>query len=227
MAIKVISSMATRQLLIELVQAYKRFRTDRVLLESVGGVDAVKRIQKGEYFDVIILASDTFDQLIASGHVVPGSKVDFVSSTIAVAIREGTPQPDISTEEKLKEAMMAARSIGVSTGPSGTALLRIFEGWGLAGKMKERIIQPAPGTPVGALVAAGKVELGFQQLSELIHQQGITILGDLPPALQIVTTFSGALGAGGMHRQEAIEFLQYLCSADTIPEKFRQGMLPA
>ena len=91
-------------------------------IESVGGVDAAKRVQAGEAFDVVVLAADAIDKLVAAGRVVAGSKVDLVHSGVAVAVRAGAPRPDIGSEEALRHAVLAARSIGYSTGPSGVAL---------------------------------------------------------------------------------------------------------
>ena len=88
----------------------------------------------------------------------------------------------------------------MSTGPSGVALAKLFERWGIADQIAPRMVQAPPGVPVGSLVAKGEVALGFQQLSELLHVQGIQIVGPLPPAIQIITTFSAGVG---LHSQQA------------------------
>ena len=225
--IKGISSMATRQVLAELVDGFQQRSVCRVAIESVGGVDAAKRVQAGEAFDVVVLASDAIDKLVASGHIQAGSKVDLVRSGVAVAVRAGAPAPDISTEDAVRAAVMAARTISYSTGPSGVALARLFERWGIADDVKSRIVQAPPGVPVGTLVARGEVELGFQQLSELLNLEGITVLGSLPPAIQVITTFSAGVGAG-THQAEAVRaMLDYMNSPDAVAAKLGQGMDPA
>lgn len=225
--IKGISSMATRLVLAELADAYQQRSGCRVAIESVGGVDAAKRVQAGEAFDVVILASDVIDKLVASGHVLAGSKADLVRSGVAVAVRAGAPRPDISSEEAVRAAVLAARSISYSTGPSGVALARLFERWGIAQEIRPRIVTPPPGIPVGRLVAQGEVELGFQQLSELMHLEGITVLGPLPPAIQIITTFSAGVCAGSRQGDAVRAMLAYMVSPAALEAKRRQGMDPA
>ncbi|MBI3532184.1 MAG: substrate-binding domain-containing protein [Burkholderiales bacterium] len=225
--IKGISSMATRLVLAELVDAFQRRSGTRVAIESVGGVDAAKRVQAGEAFDVVILASDAIDKLIASGHVQPDSKVDLVRSGVAVAVRAGAPKPDISSEDAVRAAVLAARNISYSTGPSGVALAKLFERWGIAEQIKDRIVTPPPGIPVGSLVAKGEVELGFQQLSELINLEGITVLGPLPPAIQIITTFSAGVCAGSQQAAAVHAMLADMNTPEAAAAKLRQGMEPA
>ncbi|MDB5930490.1 MAG: transporter substrate-binding protein [Polaromonas sp.] len=219
--------MATRQVLTELVEAFERRSDCRVLLESVGGVDAARRVQAGEAFDVVFLASDAIDKLVAAGCVQAGSKVDLVRSGVAVAGRAGARQPDISTEEAVRQAVLAARSISYSTGPSGVALARLFERWGIAGEIQARTVQAPAGVPVGSLVARGEVELGFQQFSELINLDGIAVLGPLPPAIQITTTFSAGVCSGTRHAAAVRAMLDDMNSPEAIAAKRRQGMEPA
>ncbi len=225
--IKGLSSMATRQVLAELVAAYMQRSAGTVAIESVGGVDAARRVQAGEAFDVVVLASDAIDKLIAAGHILAGSKVDLVHSGVAVAVRAGSPAPDIGSEEAVKRAVSGARSISYSTGPSGVALARLFERWGLADEIRDRIVQAPPGVPVGTLVARGDVELGFQQLSELLNLEGITIVGPLPPAIQITTTFSAAIAATTAHAEAVRDMLAFMASPEADAAKRRQGMEPA
>ncbi|MDD5332622.1 MAG: substrate-binding domain-containing protein [Rhodoferax sp.] len=225
--IKGISSMATRLVLAELVAAFQQRWGRRVAIESVGGVDAARRVQAGEAFDVVILASDAIDKLIASGHLLADSKVDLVRSGVAVAVCAGALKPDISTEDAVRSAVLAARSISYSSGPSGVSLARLFERWGIAEDIQGRIVTPPPGIPVGTLVASGEVELGFQQLSELMHLEGITLLGPLPPAIQIVTTFSAGLCSGSQHGEAVRALLDSMNSPEAAAAKRRQGMEPA
>lgn len=226
--------MATRLLLAELAGAYERVADVRVRIESVGGVDAAKRVAAGEALDVVFLASDAIDKLIAAGHALAGSRVDLVHSGVAVAVKATSSfaaQPDVSSEAAVRQAVLAASSISYSTGPSGVALAKLFERWGIAEEIKGRIVTPPPGIPVGSLVAKGAenggVALGFQQLSELIHVPGIQILGPLPDAIQITTTFSGAVCAMSRQPQAVRDLLRYMAAPEAAEAKRKQGMDPA
>lgn len=225
-ALRAISSMATRGVLADLVQTWHEQGGQAVEVESVGGVDAARRVQSGEALDVVLLASDAIDMLMAGGHAVAGSKVDWVRSSTAVAVPPGAPLPDIATEAALQAAVLAAPGIGYSTGPSGTALLRLFERWGITAQVQCRLVQARPGVPVGQLVARGEVALGFQQLSELLHVPGITVVGGLPPAVAIDTVFSGAVVAGSRDADAVRRFLAFLAGPQAAQAKRRHGMQP-
>ena len=222
-----ISSMATKAILADLAKAYHAQSGVRVHIESVGGVDAAKRVQAGEGFDVVLLASDAIDRLIASGHVQADSRCDWVNSPVAVAVKSGDMHPDIGNEASLKAAVLAATTLSYSTGPSGVYLEKLFDSWGIAELVKPRIVVPPPGTPVGALVASGQVALGFQQLSELISVKGLDVLGNLPSEVAYITTFSSGIPSAltNASRVQAVQqFLQFLASAEVEPVKQKQGM---
>jgi molybdate transport system substrate-binding protein len=216
--------MATKAVLAELANAYETRTRNVVVIESVGGVDAAKRVQAGEPFDVVVLASDAIGKLLAAGHLVTGSEVDLARSGVAVAVPAGAPRPEIASEAALRRAVEAAPTIGYSTGPSGVALARLFERLGLAERIRDRIVTPPPGVPVGTLVARGEVALGFQQLSELIHVAGVDVLGPLPAEIQIVTTFSAAVGARARQPEDARALLAFMASPAATDAKRRQGM---
>jgi molybdate transport system substrate-binding protein len=222
-----LSSMATRQVLAELTAAHERSGGSPTILEAVGGVDAARRVHEGEVFDLVVLAANALAALESAGKTVAGSTVALVRSGVSVAVPEGTPQPDIRTEEALKAAVLAAPTLGYSTGPSGTHLLKTFERWGVLETVRPRIVQAPPGVPVARLVAQGEVALGFQQLSELLHVPGIAIVGPLPPGVQIMTTFSAALAATCRQPEAARALLAYMASPAAAEAKRRQGMEPA
>jgi len=226
-----ISSMATRQVLAELAETYRQWVNAevnvKVVFESVGGVDAAKRVQAGEHFDLVVLAADAIDKLTIDGHIVAGSKIDLTRSRVAIAVRTGAPQPDIGSEDALRLAVLEARTIGYSTGPSGTDLGKLFARWGITDRVQSRMVQTPSGVPVGQLVASGEVELGFQQQSELVHLPGIDLLGTMPPGCEIVTTFSAGLCVASTQPEAVHRLLAFMHSPATAEIKRRQGMEPA
>ena len=222
-----ISSMATRNMLAELTDDYARLTGQRVAIESVGGVAAARRVEEGESFDIVVLASDAIDRLVTSGRIAAGSRVDLAHSGVAIAVRTGAARPDIGTEAAVREAILKARSIGYSTGPSGAHLMRLFERWGIAEAIASRIVQAPPGVPVGALVARGEVELGFQQFSEFIHLPGIEVIGSLPLEIQVVTVFSAGVCTSSGQHEAAQALLSFLASRAADSAKLKHGMEPA
>lgn len=222
-----ISSMATRAVLADLTATYAIRTGYRMDIESVGGVDAARRVQAGEAFDAVFLASQAIDRLISSGHVLQDSKVDLMRSGVSVAVRDNARHPDISTEDALREAVRTAPSIGYSTGPSGVALSSLFERWGIAQEIQNRIVVAPPGVPVGTLVANGTVALGFQQTSELLNLQGIAVLGHLPAAIQIVTTFSAGVCSTCQDVAAVRDLLAFMAAPEATNIMQRHGMDPA
>lgn len=218
-----ISSMATRALLAELAPLCAPPGT-QVRFESVGGVDAARRVAEGEPFDLVVLAADAMDKLMLAGHLRPGTLQPLADSPMAIAARAGVPPPDVRTAEALRAAVLRADRIGYSTGPSGVALMALFERWGITAALQGRLVQARPGLPVASLVAGGEVTLGFQQLSELLGVPGVDVLGAMPPGLEIVTTFSGAVGARSTQAALAARALGWLASERAAPVVERVGM---
>lgn len=222
----VLSSMATREVLGELLRGLAQEGL-AAALESVGGVDAAKRVAAGEHVDVVVLSGDAIDRLAAAGHLRAGSRVDLVRSGIAAAVRAGAPRPPLHDVAALERALLAAPSIGYSTGPSGTHLLQRFADWGIADALRPRLVQAPPGVPVAKLVADGSVALGFQQLAELVHAPGIDIAGPLPEGAQAITVFAGAVATPCGRVDEAQRLLAALAAPGTAEAKRRHGLEPA
>ena len=219
--------MAIRQLLADLGAQFERSTGVKVAVESVGGVDAAKRVQADEAFDGVVLSANAIDSLIAAGKVAADSRVDLAHSGVAVAVRAGAPRPDISSEDAVRYAVLSARSVGYSTGPSGVQLLKLFDRWGVMDRLEGHLVQASPGVSVGSMVADGQVELGLQQLSELMNLPGADVLGPLPPDIQIVTTFTAGRAVTCNQPEAARAFLCFLASVAANEAKRRNGMEPA
>jgi molybdate transport system substrate-binding protein len=222
-----ISSMAMRTTLTELSDVYEQQSGQPVAITSVGGIDAARRVAGGEDFDVVVLAADAIEQLAAGGHVDPASRTDLARSGVAIAVADGAPRPDIGSEAAVRDAILRARSIGYSTGPSGAHLARLFERWGIADVIAPRIVQAPPGVPVGTLLASGEVELAFQQLSELMRLPGVDVIGPLPPEIQVATVFSGAVCNKSNRPAAAKMLLSFFAGPEADAAKRRNGMEPS
>jgi molybdate transport system substrate-binding protein len=218
--------MATRAVLRELAQLSQPATGHAVTTEAAGGVDVARRVRAGDAADIVVLASDDIAKLIDEGHLRP-ARVDLVKSGVAVAVRAGSAHPDIGSEDALRRAVLAAATISYSTGPSGTHLEKTFERWGVLAAIRERIVVPPPGVPVGTLVADGRAELGFQQLSELAALPGIDVVGPLPPEVQTVTVFSGAVSSRSERPDAARAVLDFMASPAAANVIRRHWMEPA
>jgi molybdate transport system substrate-binding protein len=222
-----ISSMATRQVLAELAQLWSGLSGQAIEIESVGGVDAARRVAEGEPFDVVLLADDAIDRLVASGAADGTSKQAIVRSELAACVAARAPRPTLQTAADVQALVQQASGIGYSTGPSGTALLQRFEQWGLLEALKPKLQQAKPGVPVASMVSAGHVSVGFQQLSELMNVPGIALLDPLPEGVRVTTVFSGAVCARASQPGAAEQFLRFLASPATRDVKQRHGMAHA
>ncbi|MEV4954813.1 substrate-binding domain-containing protein [Paenarthrobacter nitroguajacolicus] len=216
---KAISSMATRHVLADLAEAAAAAGLPLLQLESAGGVDAAQRVTTGEPFDLVFLAEDALRRLAAEGHVDPASITPIVLSEVAVGVAACSADAVAPSEgmafanaDELRSALRAAFRIGYSTGPSGTELLRMIDHWGMTDEISDRLVQARPGLPVARLLAGGEVDLGLQQLSELVGQPGVCILGVLPADCAITTVFAGAVAASSNDAARAAEMLAFFRS---------------
>jgi molybdate transport system substrate-binding protein len=192
---------------------------------GTGDTTIPRRLERGEPADIVILAAGALDDLIARGLVVAGSRVDLVRSTIAMAVRAGAAKPDISTVDALKRTLLAARAVGYSSSASGTYLVtELFPKLGIADALKNRL-KVSEGS-VGPLIANGDVEIGFQQVSELLPVPGIEVVGPLPSDVQRVTIFSAGVVRGAKHPELARELLEFYRSPGASATITRTGLEP-
>ena len=184
------------------------------------------RLAHGEHGDVVVMARSELDALAQKGLVVPGSQVDLVRSRIGMAVKAGSPVPDISTVEKFRQVLLAAHSIAYSDSASGVYIAgELYQKLGVAMELAAKSKQ-IPAEPVGFTVARGEAEIGFQQMSELKPIPGITIVGPIPLELQKVTVFSAAVVASSKNRELARALIRFLASTSSCPAIEQSSLEP-
>jgi molybdate transport system substrate-binding protein len=224
--IKVLSTQATEEAYRELAPQFEQASGHKVTTIFTGTLDVQKRIAAGESYDVIIMAGPAIDDYIKSGRIVPGSRVDLAKSGVGVAVRAGAPKPDIGSTEALKKTLLAAASIGYSTGPSGVYLTGLFARLGVAEEVAPKLRQTPTGVFVGTLVAKGDAEIGFQQVSELSHFPGVDFVGPLPAEVQQITAFASGIQVGGKEAEAARALIRFLTAPAAAAAYKKRGLEP-
>jgi molybdate transport system substrate-binding protein len=225
-AIRMLSSNAIKEAYLELVPQFEKASEHKVTTTWAPTVEIMKRMAAGESFDLVIMAAEGIEKLTQDGKLVAGTRVDLVKSGIGIAVRQGANKPDVSSSDAVKKAVLAAKSIGYSTGPSGVSLGKMFERMGIADEIKHKVKIVTPGVPVGTLVASGEAEIGFQQISELLPVRGIDYLGPLPADIQHTTVFAGALHTGAKESEAAKALVKFLTAPAAVPVIKSKGLEP-
>jgi len=225
--IKVLSTQATQEAYLELVAQFEKTSGHKVTTAFTGTLNVQKRLADGERYDMIIMAGPAIDEQIKLGKVLAGSRVDFAKSGVGLAVRKGAAKPDIGSVEALKKTLLAVKSIGYSTGPSGLYMLGVFEKLGIAGEVKGKLRQTPSGVFVGTLIASGETEVGFQQISELVHFAGIDYVGPLPGDLQRMTVFSAGVHAGAKQADAARALVKFITAPAAASVIRKHGLEPA
>src|SRR5262245_36899189 len=224
--IKVIGSPGTREPYTLLVPGFEK-ATGHKVTTTWGGVNAVaKRVADGEIADVVMLPAPQIDDLIKLDKLVAETRVNVATSGVGVAIRAGAPKIEVGSSDGIRRALLAAKTIAYSAGPSGVHMERLIAKWGLTDEFKAKIVPPIPNVPIGEVVARGDAEIGFQQVSELLPVKGIDYLGPLPPDIQEVTVFSAAVHKAAGPTDAARALLKYLTAPEAAPIIRKTGMEP-
>ena len=225
--IRVVTSGAFTEAYKKLVPIFEEASGHKVISSygaSIGNApDSIpSRFARGEQFDLVILSEGGLEALMSTGQLVPGSRVDIVRSQIGAAVRKGTPKPDISTVEALKQTLLEAKSVAYSASASGTYLSsELFPKLGVQDRLAvtgKKIYSER----VGAVVARGDAEIGFQQVSELIYFKELDFIGTLPDAVQQTIFFSSAL-VQGSEQQEAAKHLVRFFTSPAVAEIVQIG----
>jgi molybdate transport system substrate-binding protein len=222
--ITVIASTAMREVMEELVPMFERASGHKVAISFLSGAVLPVKMKEGAQADVVVTTPPTIDDLVVAGRVTPNTRVDFVRSGAGVAVRAGAPKPDVSTPEAFKNALLAAKSVGYSQGPSGVHFMNVLTKLGIAELIKAKGVVPPLGQRVGALVAKGDAEIGVQQITELLQIPGIDFVGPLPQELQANIVYAAAIPTSVKEREAAAEFIRFLKSEPALPVIKKVGL---
>jgi molybdate transport system substrate-binding protein len=222
--IKVLSTIGMRTVLEEVTPAFERQNGVTVTRVYDSSIALMKRIDDGETGDAAVFTAAAIDELIAQGKIA--GRTDLTRSLVGIAVRKGAPQPDISTPDAFRKAMLATKSIARSeTGASGLYFAGLIERLGLADAINPKII--VQDGIVGRIAARGEAEIAVQQISELMQADGIDIVGPLPDELQSVTVFSGGVFMSSPAAGLATAYIAHLASPEFTATVRLKGMEPA
>ncbi len=228
--IAVMTSGAFTAAFLELIPRYEAASRNKIVVATTtmgtGANSIPSRLQRGEPADVVIVADSALVNLIKDGMIVAASRTTLARSAIGMAVRQGAPKPDISSVEALKRTLLQAQSLAYSASVSGDYLTtELFPRLGIAEQVmpKSRRVE---GERVGAVVARGAAEIGFQQISELLPIAGIAIVGPLPLEAQKVTVFSAGVAAGCRNSDAAHALIKFLASPEAAPAVTKSGLEP-
>ena len=222
--IKVMLSAAFKEAYLELVPQFERASGYKVESLWVPSVQMMTRLKGGESVDLVILSAASLDEIRKAGLV--SDRTDLARSGIGVAVKSGARRPDISSGEAVKRAVLAAKGIAYSTGPSGIYLMGLFQRMGIAEAIKSKVKQ-VQGEPAGGVVARGEAEIAFQQVSELLPVPGIDLVGPLPADIQQITVFSAGLHVAAKQPDAARALVKFLTAPAAAPVIRKKGMEPA
>lgn len=225
--ITLLGSTAMREALEELVPLFEKATGHKVTMTLFPAAVLVGKVREGSPSDLVMTTPDNIEALVKDGKLVAGTRVDFVHSRVGIAVKSGASKPDISTPDALKAAFLAAKSIGVSRGPSGVHLLNAMAKIGIGDQVKAKMIQPDLGVRVGTLVADGKAEIGVQQIGELLPIKGIDYIGPLPKELQTVIVYGIARPANAKDWASAEQLVKFLTDPARAQLLRKIGLDPA
>jgi len=228
--IKVLSTTAMKTTLDDLMPEFEKSTGNKVTIHFAPSAKIKQRVADGEETDVAIATAEGLEELIQTHKIVNGSRADLAQSRVGLAVQKGAPKPDISSAEKFKQALLAAKSIGTSNpvggGASGAHIAKVLEQLGIADAVKGKTTF-GPGGPAGLIgnyLVRKEVEIGLQQIPELMAVPGIDIVGPLPDEIQAITVFSAGLSTGAKEEQAGTALINFLTTPNAKAVLKSKGM---
>ena len=224
--IRVLAPNAAKESVSEAISVFEKATGHKVVVAWSGTEAITKRIAEGEVVDVVVNAAQNIDRQSKDGKLAAATRTDFARSGIGVAVPASAARVDVSTADALKAALLSARTVVVSSGTSGRHMVEVFAKLGVGEQLKAKTKQPPSGAQIADFLAAGEADLGFQQISELLHAKGIHYLGPVPADLQNYTIYLAAIHASAANADGPKAFLAALRSPSTQAVVRASGMEP-
>lgn len=224
--LNVMASVAFKEAYLEMQPEFEKITGKKINTLWLPTVEIMNRLKAGEKFDLVIMSSINVEQLMKEGKLLNGTRQDYVKSAIGVGIPKGSKKPDLSTAQSTKEALLNAKSVGYSTGPSGVYLAALFDRMGIAEALKPKL-KIVQGEPVGALVERGEIEIALQQIPEILSVPKIDYAGSLPPELNSTTIFSFVLMDTPKSKDLVLAWMDFLRTPKAVPIIQKYGLNPA
>jgi molybdate transport system substrate-binding protein len=224
--VRVLAPNAAKDSVSEAIAVFEKATGHRVVASWSGTEAITKRVAEGEVVDVVVNAAPNIDRESKDGKLRGTTRTDFARSGIGVAVSGSAAMVDVSTADALRTALLSARTVVVSSGTSGRHMVEVFAKLGVGDQMTAKTKQPPSGAQIADVLASGEAELGFQQVSELLHAKGIHYLGPVPAELQNYTIYSAAIHAGAANADAAKALLAALRSPSAQAVVRASGMEP-
>lgn len=226
--IRMISAMALHATWLELMPQYEKASGDKVTILWSPGLEVARKVESGEKADIAVLAAAGVDDLISKGFLADGSRVPLVNSLIGIAIRPGAARPDLTSVASFRKSLLGARSIAMSAGTSSIYLRKLFQNMGIAGEMQAKLYRSPDGRTenVANVLRRGDADLGFQQVSELIDEKGIELIGPIPRDAQEVTVWSAGLYRDAPNAGRARALIRFIKSPEAAVIIRKHGLNP-
>ena len=225
--IKVLTTGAFKQVVVALVPEFEKATGHKVVVDNGTVGQLTKRVDGGEAFDVLVLSPKGIEDNVKKGKIVAGSNANLAKVGVGVMVKAGAPKPDISSVEAFKQTLLKARSVAyidpASGGSSGIYVAGLLDKLGIANEIKPKA-KLKQGGHVSDLVMSGEAEIGVHQISEIVSEKGVTLVGPLPAAIQNYTTYAVGLGTGARNADAAKAFIKLLTGPSAAAVLKSKGM---
>ena len=223
----VLSGNGPRAAVRELCSQFARATGNTVDAVFAVNTEVIKRGEAGEAFDVAVGNPPTIERLIQSGKVVPGSRADIGSAGLAVAVKSGTPKPDISSVDAFKKTLLAAKAVAFpGEGVSGLYFVSLLDRIGITAEMQSKL-KPMAAEDTVEVVARGEADMVVVVATRITGVAGVDVVGPIPEQLQTKIGFAAGLSASAKEPDAAKALIRYLSSPQAAPTLKAKGVEPA